>query len=242
MHRVAVVTGGGTGIGHAVAARLVEQGLAVVITGRRSDVLAEAAANIGARAVSFDASDTAAIMAALRNLPDQIDVVVNCAGGNTDLVNGVPHHADLDSVRASWLANFEANVLTAVLITHALLPRLRDNARIVNVGSVTARGGGGSYGAVKAALEPWTSELAFQLGSRGITANVVAPGPTEGTDFFRGGDFPPARREYVVARSANNRLGTADEVAETIAFLVSPSAGHITAQVIHVSGGMYLGR
>ncbi|ALG07278.1 SDR family NAD(P)-dependent oxidoreductase [Kibdelosporangium phytohabitans] len=242
MSRIAVVTGGGTGIGRAVAARLTAQGDQVVITGRRKDVLAETAAAIGVHAVPFDAADPAAVAVALADLPDRVDVLINAAGGNTDLPGGPPDETDLAAVRASWLGNFEANVMSAVLVTTALLPRLADNARIVNLGSVTARSGQGGYGAVKATVEPWTSELAFRLGARGITANVVSPGPTEGTDFFRGGDFPAARREFVQSRSADGRLGTVDEVAAAIEFLASPAASHLTGQVIHVSGGMHLGR
>jgi 3-oxoacyl-[acyl-carrier protein] reductase len=241
MGRTAIVTGGGTGIGRAVAARLAAEAATVTITGRRRDVLDRTADEIGARAVSFDATDARAIEAALEHLPETVDVLVNAAGGNPDLVAGPPG-TDLDAVRRSWCANFEANVLSAVLTTTALLPRLADGARIVNVGSVTARSGQGSYGAVKAALEPWTSELAFQLGHREITANVVSPGPTEGTDFFRGGDFPPARRAFVESRAAGGRLGRADEVAAMITFLASPEASHITGQVVHVSGGLHLGR
>jgi 3-oxoacyl-[acyl-carrier protein] reductase len=179
--------------------------------------------------------------AAASELAGGVDVLVNAAGGNADLLAGPPGN-DLDAVRRTWCANFETNVLSAVLTTTALLPRLADGARIVNVGTVTARAGQGSYGAVKAALEPWTSELAFQLGSREITANVVSPGPTEGTDFFHGGDFPPARREFVEARTADGRLGRVDEVAAVITFLASREASHITGQVIHVSGGLHLGR
>lgn len=242
MSRIAVVTGGGTGIGRAVAARLASAGDQVVITGRRKDVLAEAASVIGASAVPFDATDPLAVSAALAELPARVDVLVNAAGGYADLLTGPPDEGDLAAVRESWLRNFEANVLSAVLVTTALLPRLADNARIVNLGSVTARSGQGSYGAVKATLEPWTSELAFQLGARGITANVVSPGPTEGTDFFRGGDFPAARREFVRTRSADGRLGQVDEVAAAIGFLASSEASHLTGQVIHVSGGMHLGR
>jgi 3-oxoacyl-[acyl-carrier protein] reductase len=242
VQRNAVVTGGGTGIGRAVAERLAHQGLAVTITGRRADVLETAAKEIGAVVVPFDATDPDGITQALPALPDRVDVLVTCAGANTDLVDGPPAPDDLAAVQASWRRNFDANVLSAVLVTNALLPRLADGARIVTLGSVTARSGQGSYGAVKAALEPWSSELAFQLGPRGISVNVVAPGPTEGTDFFHGADFPEARREFVVSRSANRRLGRVEEVADVIAFLTTPAAGHVTGQVIHVSGGMHLGR
>jgi 3-oxoacyl-[acyl-carrier protein] reductase len=169
------VTGGGTGIGRAVAARLAAAGDQVVITGRRKDVLVETAAVIGASAVPFDAADPDAVGAALVDLPDRVDVLVNAAGGNPDLPGGPPSEDDLAAVRNSWLNNFEANVLSAVLVTTALLPRIADGARIVGLGSVTARSGQGSFGAVKATLEPWMSELAFRLGGRGITANVVSP-------------------------------------------------------------------
>ncbi|WP_346133088.1 SDR family NAD(P)-dependent oxidoreductase [Lentzea roselyniae] len=240
MTRTAVVTGGGTGIGRAVAARLVEQGLDVVITGRREDVLKAAAEEIGARAVVvFDASDPDAVQAALSDLPSSVDVLVNNAGGN--MTRRLPAPENLADVKNLWFANYESNVISAVLVTTALEPRLADNARVVTLGSIAGRRGSGAYGAAKAAVEAWTADLAFALGGRGITVNVVSPGVTEDTEFF-GGTLSEERRKKLVGNPANGRAGTPADVAAAVTFLTSPEAGHITAQVIGVNGGAGLGR
>ncbi len=233
------MTGGGTGIGKAVAAELVKQGLDVVVTGRRADVLTAAAAEIGARPVVFDAADPAQVQAALAELPERVDVLVNNAGGNTARRRPAPE--GLADVRELWLANFEANVLSAVLVTTALEPRLADDARVVTMGSIAARRGSASYGAAKAAIEAWTADLAFGLGGRGITVNVVAPGVTEETEFF-GGTLSEERRRKLVGHPANGRTGKPVDVAAAVTFLTSPEAGHITGQVIGVNGGAGLGR
>ncbi|NGY60216.1 SDR family oxidoreductase [Lentzea sp. NEAU-D13] len=239
MTRTAVVTGGGTGIGKAVAARFAQQGLDVVITGRREDVLKAAAEEIGARAVAFDATDPEAVQAALSDLPSQVDVLVNNAGGNVARRRPAPEN--LTDVRDLWVASYETNVVSAVLVTTALEPRLADNARVVTIGSIAGRRGSGSYGAAKAAVEAWTADLAFSLGGRGITVNVVSPGVTEDTEFF-GGTLSEDRRKVLVGNTANGRAGTPADVAAAITFLTSPEAGHITAQVIGVNGGAGLGR
>jgi 3-oxoacyl-[acyl-carrier protein] reductase len=236
--RDVVVTGGGTGIGYAVAAAFAAAGDRVTITGRRQQVLKEAADRIGARAVAFDASDPASVTAALPQLPERVDVLVNNAGG---LAPGSADRTDLAEMAAAWRADLDLNLLSAVLVTAGLEPRLRDDARIVSIGSIAARRGAGSYGAAKAALEAWTASLAAALGPRGVTANVVAPGVVLETEFF-GDAMTAARLQRLIGETRNGRAGTPADIAATVQFLCSPQAGHLTGQVVHVNGGAYLGR
>ncbi len=242
-----VVTGGGTGIGFEIARTFAMSGAAVTITGRRTEVLSDAAGRIGARAVAFDASDPKAVAEALADLPDRVDVLVNNAGGNTDLSDDSASVADpstvdgLAALARQWQANLEANVLSAVLVTAALASRLADDGRVINFSSIAARNGADSYGAAKAAVEAWTASLAADLGPRGITVNVVSPGLVVDTEFFRG-RMTPAGVERRVAATRNGRPGTPADIAATVEFLASAGAGHITGQIIHVNGGAYLGR
>ncbi|MEU8359057.1 SDR family oxidoreductase [Nonomuraea sp. NPDC048882] len=238
--REVVVTGGGTGIGYAMAEAFAALGDRVTITGRREDVLAEAARKLRAEYVAFDASSAAEVREALPHLPERVDVLVNNAGGNTNLGRREPE--DLIEVAESWWANLNANLISAVLVTTALTPRLNDGGRIVSLGSIAARGtGSGSYGAAKAALESWTADLAAELGPRGITANVVSPGLVLDTEFFRGRLTEEGIRARV-DNTRNGRPGTPADVADTVLFLASAGAGHVTGQVLHVNGGAYLGR
>jgi 3-oxoacyl-[acyl-carrier protein] reductase len=236
--REIVVTGGGTGIGLAIAERFASAGERVTITGRRKDVLAAAAEKIGARAVAFDASDPVAVQAALAELPERVDVLVNNAGGNTDRVREAPAPGDLQGLADAWHANLDANVLSAVLVTAALKPRFAGSVRVVTLGSIAAKQGSGSYGASKAAVEAWNVELARSLGPAGGSANVVSPGVTLDTEFFHG----TLTEEWLkprVAATFNRRAGTPDDIGNTVLFLAGPDAGHLTGQVIHVNGGAY---
>lgn len=240
--RQVVVTGGGTGIGRAVASVFAVGGAEVVITGRRPDVLAETAAVLGpaARAVPFDATDPEQITAALDALPARVDVLVNSAGGNTDI--GAPDPGGLAELAAAWRANLDANVLSAVLVTAALRPRLAPGGAVISLSSIAAhRGGSGSYGAAKAAIEAWNMTLAGELGADRITANVIAPGYTEDTEFFRGG-MTDQRRAALIAQTASGRAGTPSDIAAAVLFLASPQASHITGQTLHVNGGALSGR
>ncbi len=240
--RQIVVTGGGTGIGYAIAAGFAEAGDQVTITGRREHVLKEATAKIGppAHYACFDAADPGAVSAALTQLPPRVDVLVNNAGGNTDFDRDPAREGDLAGLAAAWRANLDANLLSAVLVTAALGPRFAPAARVISFSSIAARRGAGSYGAAKAAVEAWNADVASELGPRGITANVVSPGLTLGSEFFRD-RLTEARRQRLVDETRNGRPGTTADVAATVMFLASPAAGHLTGQVIHVNGGAYLG-
>lgn len=240
--RQAVISGGGTGIGRAVAEAFVALGDQVVITGRRKDVLEETAAQLGPRVrpVAFDAADATQVEAALHWLPDRVDVLVNTAGGNTDIGSATPD--SLASIADAWRANLDANVLSAVLLTEALRPRLSVGGAVVSISSIAAhRGGSGSYGAAKAAVEAWNLTLSQELGRSSITANVIAPGYIEATEFFRG-RMSEQRRMTLIAQTANGRAGMPADIAGTVVFLASSAASHITGQVLHVNGGALSGR
>lgn len=238
--REVVVTGGGTGIGYAIAEAFASLGDRVTITGRREQVLKEAAARLGASYASFDAASPVAVKDALDSLPEHVDVLVNNAGGNTNLERG--QSDDLMDVAEAWWANINANLLSAVLVTTALTPRMGKGGRVISIGSIAARGtGSGSYGAAKAAIESWTADLAAELGPKGITANVVAPGLVVETEFFRGRLTEEGIRARV-DNTRNGRPGTPADVADTVLFLASAGARHVTGQVLHLNGGAYLGR
>jgi len=229
--RTIVVTGGATGIGRATAERFRADGDDVVITGRRADVLAKTAADLGARGVVCDATDPGQVERLLDELPERIDVLVNNAGGNTDF--GRPD-GDLQQLKANWLANLEANLVSAVLMTAACAPRL--TTAVVHLGSIAGARGPGSYGASKAALALWNQDVAAELGPRGITSNVVAPGFTADTEFFQG-RLTDQRRQTLLDATLTKREGEVGDIAGTIHFLASPAARHLTGQVLHVNGG-----
>ncbi|MEV4645750.1 SDR family oxidoreductase [Saccharopolyspora sp. NPDC049357] len=245
MVRNIVITGGATGIGYAIAESFTRAGDSVTITGRRPGPLTQAADRLGATALPFDAADpdqvTAdpdQVTAATARLPEAIDVLVNNAGGNTDFDR--PRADGLAAVAESWQANLRSNVLTAVLVTTALAPRLADGARVITLGSIAAAQGSGSYGAAKAALEAYTRTLAAELGPRGITANIIAPGLIDDTEFFRG-HLTDTRRRTLIDHTDTGRSGRPGDIAALTAFLASPGAGHLTGQTLHVNGGAHKG-
>ncbi|MBO0813797.1 MAG: SDR family oxidoreductase [Actinobacteria bacterium] len=246
MARCCVVSGGGTGMGKAIAGRLAAAGDRVVIIGRRAAVLEAAAEELGAAgpgSVSWHAADLSRpeeVERLAAHLPDTIDVLVNNAGGVAS--RGIADEK-LAGVAAAWQADYQGNVISAVLLTTAVQRRLRrPGGRVVNISSIAAlRGGGGSYSAAKAALLGWTFDLAAELGPAGITVNVVVPGYVTGTEFF-GDSMTGQRHDRLVAQTLTGRAGTPEDIAAAVGYLASGDASFVTGQVVQVNGGALLGR
>jgi 3-oxoacyl-[acyl-carrier protein] reductase len=246
MGRRVVVSGGGTGIGKAVARRQASEGDDVVIIGRRATVLQQAADEINTAvgservtAIDGDLTDPARV----REIADQIaagerlTVIVNNAGGNF----AAPGES-LQELADAFRADFEGNVVTSVLLTNALLPQLRrPGGRIVMMSSIAGLRGGGPYGAAKAAIHGWMVGLATALAPDGITVNAVAPGFVPDTGFWADRLTPD-----VVASRLDpipmGRAGTPDEVAAAVGYLASDDAGWTTGQILQVNGGTLPGR
>jgi len=248
-----VISGGGTGIGLAAARLFGADGNRVHIIGRRAKVVEDAAAALNAefgeeRVVAHAADlivpeDVERVAGAVAEFGEPVDVLVNNAGGNFDATGGSAgsgSERSLADVAAGYRANFEGNVLTAVLLTHAIIPQLaRPGGAIVTVTSIAAVRGPGSYGGSMAQLHAATYEWATSLAADGIRANAVAPGFTEDTEFFgerMNADFHAGR----VGQTLLKKAGTPEEIAEAIKYLAG--ATNVTGEILHINGGTTLGR
>ena len=240
--KAAIVTGASRGIGRAIAVRLASAG-ALVVAGARADHAEPVAREIEAAggtaiAVALDVTEAASIAALAQTALERfgrIDVLVNNAGIVRDqlLLRMKPEE---------WDAVISTNLTAAFVCCRTVLrPMLKQRSgRIVNIGSVVGRTGNpgqANYAASKAGLEGFTRSLALEVASRGITANVVAPGMIE-TDMTAALD--ERAREALGGRIPMGRLGTAEDVAAAVCFLASDEASYITGQVVGVNGGMYL--
>jgi 3-oxoacyl-[acyl-carrier protein] reductase len=240
----AVISGGGTGIGLASASRLARDGFDLVLLGRRGAVLQEAADRIRTQApdarvqtIVADLQDPDAVERAAGEIVGTVDVLLNNAGGNV-----LDRGEGLAGIAANYEANMRLNVLTAVLLTEALLPRIvRPGGRIISISSIAALRGANGYGAAKAAIHGWMMGLAAELAAEGVTVNAVAPGYVPDTGFWDGRRTP----DIVASRLAQvpmNRAGTPDEVAGAVSYLAGPEGGWTTGQIIQVNGGALFGR
>ena len=240
--RVAVVTGGGRGIGRAVAVRLANEGANVAISYRSNDATAEEVAErvraAGAKCEIFKGdvalpADVDALFTGVRDTFGQIDILVNNAGLTRDNLMMRMKESEFDEV-------LRTNLKGTYLCTRAALrPMMRARwGRIINVSSVVGlvgNAGQANYAASKAGIIGFTKSVAREVAQRGITANVVAPGYVE-TELTH--SLPEDVKDQIKGQVPAGRFGEAEEVAEVVAFLAGEGAGYVTGQTLAVDGGM----
>src|SRR5579871_6138551 len=239
-NRVAFVTGASRGIGRATALALCRAGFDVVAGATKIESDTELAAEMGSGylAVNLDVTAADSIKQAFgRALKEKgrIDVLVNNAGITRDGLAVRMKPTDWDAV-------LRTNLDGAFLCIQQVLPGMMRNrwGRIVNISSVVGQAGGAgqvNYAASKAGLIGMSKSLAQELGSRGITVNVVAPGYIA-TDMTK--DLPEERKQKILAAIPLERIGTPEDVAAAVKFLAGDDAAYITGHVLAVNGGMYM--
>ena len=233
MNGVAVVTGASLGIGEAVARRLLDAGCTVITLQRRPPRIKHE--RLLFHAVDF--ADAAAVQAAAAEIASRhsVSYLVNNAGANRPGMLGEATTEDLDYAMA-------VNVRAAMVLVQAFVPTMRAArfGRIVNMSSRAAIGKTGrtAYSAAKAALIGMTRTWCLELAADGITVNAIAPGPVATELFDRG--HPPGsdKRQRVIDSIPVKRVGTPEDVAHAVMFLLAPESGYVTGQTLFVCGGI----
>jgi len=246
--RAALVTGAARGIGRAIAEALAAAGHDVVVADLLADdataTAQEISANGGGKAVGIaidvaNSDSVTAGIAAAQEAVGEIDVLVNCAGWD-DLMPFVK------TDEALWDRVIEINYKGVLRLTHALLPGMleRGYGRIVNIGSDAGRVGSSMeavYAGAKGGVIAFTKTVARESARKGVTANVVCPGPTD-TPMLRGIVDASDDGEKVIGAMTGavpmKRLGQPEEIAAAVRFFASEEAGFITGQTLSVSGGL----
>ncbi len=251
--RVALVTGGGSGIGRGIALGLADKGVHVAVCGRRGDLLDQTVSQIregGGSAMSMTADVTRRdeverCVASVVNEWGQIDILVNNAG-----VSGRTPIDDPDDTR--WLTILDVNLTGSYLCSKVVLPHMKDPGRIVNMSSVLGRFGVPGYAAyctAKHGIIGFTKALALEVAGRGITVNAICPTWVD-TDMARQGIEETAAilgmpaeafRAQAVAAVPIKRMAEVGEVVALTMYLCHADAASITGQVINVCGGATAG-
>jgi 3-oxoacyl-[acyl-carrier protein] reductase len=238
---VVLVTGASRGIGAAIAARLAADGATVVGTATTLEGSARIGAVLapfGGRGAVLDVTQQSSVDALLGDIEARegpVSVLCNNAGITRDGLL-------LRMKNEDWESVMQTNLASVFRLSKAVLRGMMKarKGRIISIASVvgaTGNAGQANYAAAKAGIVGFTKSLAREIGSRGITANVVAPGFID-TDMTRAlGD---AQRAALTAQIPLARLGSVDDIAAAVAFLASPGAAYITGETLHVNGGMYM--
>jgi 3-oxoacyl-[acyl-carrier protein] reductase len=240
---LAFVTGASRGIGRAIALELGRRGARVVGTattaaGAQAISDAFAAAGVQGRGVVLDVADAAAVDACLKQVEAQDgtpSILVNNAGVTRD---GLLVRMSAEDWQVVIETDLSAVYRTCKAVLRGMMKARR--GRIINIASVVGvmgNAGQANYAAAKAGMIGFSKSLAREVGSRGITVNVVAPGfvVTDMTDALG-----EAARTALLGQVPLGRLGSAEDIAHAVAFLASPQAGYITGETLHVNGGMYM--
>lgn len=249
--KIALITGGSRGLGRNAALKLAETGADVILTYRSRQDEAEAVVaeieKLGrkAAALQLDTGEIKtfdAFFAEVSNVLQSkwqranFDFLVNNAG-----IDSAAPFAEMTEEAFDNL--FSVHFKGVYFLTQKALPYLTDGGRIINLSTGLARfatPGYSAYASMKGAIEVFTRYLAKELGSRGITANAVAPGAIE-TDFTRNAfDAHPGVKDFIASQTALGRVGVANDIGGVIAFLCTEEARWINAQRIEASGGMFL--
>jgi 3-oxoacyl-[acyl-carrier protein] reductase len=236
--RCALVTGASGGIGAAIARTLHARGAAVALSGTRTAPLEALAAELGERAhlAPCDLADAEAVRALPKRAAEAmggVDILVNNAGVTRD-------NLLMRMSEEEWAQVIEVNLTAAFRLSKGVLRGMMKArwGRIVNVSSVvgaTGNPGQGNYAASKAGLVGMSKSLAYEVASRGITVNAVAPGFVATAMTERLSDEQKAQ---IDGRIPAGRMGTPEEVAAAVAYLASPEAAYVTGTVLHVNGGL----
>ncbi|HJU50713.1 MAG TPA: SDR family NAD(P)-dependent oxidoreductase [Acidimicrobiia bacterium] len=228
----ALVTGSSSGIGLATAKQLLDASFHIGLL----DISAPQLEHPDVIPFLVDLRDrdgVRQVVAAAAEELGKIQVLVNCAGWD----RAMPF---VDTDDAFWSKVIEINLLGPMAVTQAALPHLEDGGAIVNVASDAGRVGSSGevvYSAAKGGVIAFTKALAREVAKRGIRVNAVAPGPTD-TPFLTRFDESGKLAEAMIRQTPLRKLATPEDVARAISFLASPDAGHITGQVLSVSGGL----